>query len=149
MTRSESIKAALTQLLSGVTTANGYQTDAGLHVFRELRYTENPDVMPSISVFFGETGSGTEGDIRPCFGEENHTIAVSIEGVIADDLDGEEGERLRSDIVSAIRSDYTLSGLCEPIDNIKSSVAVSAGEEIFSTVFIGLSLLYVTAWGEK
>lgn len=149
MTIRQQIITALADRMSSITRANGYNSDAGLNVFRELRYTESPDVMPSISVFFGETASGTEGDIRPCFGEENHTIAVSIEGVIADDLDGAEGENLRTDIIAAIRSDYTLSGLCEPVDNIKSSVAVSAGEEIFSTVFVGLNILYVTAWGEK
>lgn len=149
MTRSAAIKTAVTQLLSGVTVANGYQTDAGLHVFRELEYTERPDVIPCIAWYGGETGSGNNGDVPPCMGEENHLWPLSIEGFISDDLNGVEGEKLRTDLVKALRSDYTLGGLCEPIENIRSSVSVTAGgDDITSTVTVNTTVLYVTTYGE-
>jgi hypothetical protein len=147
MTRRDQIIIRLEQVLTGITKAGGYNTDAGLSVHRELQYTEHPDVMPSIAWFGGECVSGNDGDVPPSMGEENHLWAISIEGFIPDDLNGAAGESLRTDIVRAIRSDYTLAGLCEPIENIRSSVAVSAGDDIFSTVQVGMTIFYVTAYG--
>lgn len=147
MTTRDQIIARLEQVLSGITVANGYNTDAGLHVYRELEYSEHPDITPSLAWFGGECTSGNDGEVPPCMGEENHLWPINIEGFIDDDLNGSAGESLRVDILRALRMDYTLSGLCEPIENIRSSVAVSAGDEIFSTVQVALTIFYVTAYG--
>ena len=143
----DQIITRLGQVLSGITKANGYNTDAGLHVYRELQYTEHPDVMPSICWFGGESTSGNDGDVPPCMGETNHLWPISIEGFISDDLDGAEGEKLRQDIEKALWSDVTLSGLCEPIESMRSSVSVSAGDDIFGMVKTDLTIFYVTARG--
>jgi hypothetical protein len=149
MTIKAQIDSYLDTLLAGILQANGYRTDAGADVFRELEYTERPDVTPCLIIYRGEHTSGVEGDIPPGIGEANNFYPIGVEGFIDDTKDGAEGEKLRADIVRALRSDPLFGGLTEPLIDIKSSTSVQQGEEVFSCVQVAFTVFYVTAFGEE
>ncbi len=147
MTIKEQIDSRIETILAGIRIVNGFQTDAGANVFKNLEYTERPDVIPCIAWFPGEMSSGADGDTPPSLGEENHFYPVTVEGYIADDKRGTSGEQLRTDIVRALRADNTLGGLAEQIQEVKSSLAVQEGDEVFSLVQVSFTIFYVTPWG--
>lgn len=150
MTKQDQIDSYISALLKSITIANGYQTDAGASVFKELEYTAHPDAMPSIAWFPGDLQSGVEiGPVPPEMGEQNHLYPMSWEGFIADNLDGSEGRKLKSDMVKALYSDTRFGGLVEIIDSCKSSVAAQAGDDVFSLVQVSFTIFYVTPFGQE
>jgi len=150
MTVQDQINSYIAALLANITTANGYQTNAGNDVFRELEYTTAPDVMPSIAWFPGELTTGIEvGPVQPELGEINHLYPMSWEGFVADDLAGTQGRKLKADLVKALFTDVSCGGLVELIDGCKSNVAVQAGDEIFSIVRVEFAIFYVTPFGQE
>jgi hypothetical protein len=150
MTKQDQIDSFIADLLLTVTGANGYNTDAGAYVFKNLEYTEHPEVMPCIAWFPGDLLTGVEvGPTPPEMGEINHMYPMSWEGFIADDLDGAQGRMLKADLVKALYSDFHFGGLIEIIDGCKSSVAVQAGDEIFSCVQVSFTIFYVTPYGQE
>jgi len=150
MTTQALIDTYIAALLETITIANGYQTDAGASVYKDLEYTAHPDVMPSIAWFPGALQSGAEvGPVPPEMGEQNHLYPMSWEGFIADDLDGAEGRKLKADLIKALYSDYRFGGLIEVLDGCKSSVAVQNGDEIFSVVQVSFTIFYVTPYGQE
>lgn len=150
MTVQAQIDAYIAALLATITTVNGYQTDAGAAVYKDLEYTVHPDVMPSIAWFPGEMQSGVEvGPVPPEMGETNHSYPMSWEGFIADTLDGAEGRKLKADLIKELYADFRFGGLIEIIDSCKSSVAVQAGDEIFSIVQVSFTIYYTTPFGQE
>jgi hypothetical protein len=150
MTVQDSIDSYIANLLATIRTTNGYQTSAGASVYRELAYTEYPDVMPCIAWFPGELQSGVEvGPVPPDMGQVNHMYPMSWEGFIADDLTGAAGRKLKADLVKALYADLRFGGLIEIIDSCKSSVAVQAGDEIYSIVQVAFTIFYVTPFGQE
>lgn len=150
MTKQAQIDTYIAVLLASITTANGYQTNAGAAVYKELEYAAHPDVMPSIAWFLGELQSGVEaGPSPPEMGETNHLYPMFWEGFITDTLDGAEGRKLKADLVKALYSDYHFGGLIEIIDGCKSSVAVQAGDDIYSIVQVSFTIFYVTPFGQE
>jgi len=150
MTVQTQIDNYIAALLATITIANGYQTAAGAAVYKDLEYTAHPDVMPSIAWFPGELQSGVEvGPVPPEMGEQNHLYPMSWEGFIADTLDGAQGRKLKADLIKALYSDYRFGGLIEILDGCKSSVAVQAGDDIFSIVQVSFTILYVTPYGQE
>jgi hypothetical protein len=150
MTIQNQIDTYITALLATILTANGYQTDAGAAVYKELEYTAHPDVMPCIAWFPGDLQSGLEvGPVPPELGETNHMYPMSWEGFIADDLDGAAGRMLKADLVKALYEDPRFGGLIEIIDSCKSSVAVQPGDDIFSMVQVSFVIFYVTPFGQE
>ena len=150
MTVQTQIDNYIAALLATITIANGYQTAAGAAVYKDLEYTAHPDVMPSIDWFPGELQSGVEvGPVPPEMGEQNHLYPMSWEGFIADTLDGAQGRKLKADLIKALYSDYRFGGLIEILDGCKSSVAVQAGDDIFSIVQVSFTILYVTPYGQE
>lgn len=150
MTIQDQIDSYIATLLATITIANGYQTDAGAVVYKNLEYTAYPDVMPSLAWFPGELQSGVEiGPVPPEMGETNHLYTMSWEGFIADDLSGTEGRKLKADLIKALYSDYRFGGLIEVLDGCKSSVAVQAGDDVFSIVQVSFTIFYVTPYGQE
>lgn len=150
MTVQNQIDTYIANLLATITIANGYQTDAGGSVYKELEYTAHPDVMPSIAWFPGDLQSGVEvGPVPPEMGETNHMYPISWEGFIADDLDGFEGRKLKADFIKALYSDCRFGGLVEVIDSCKTSTAVQKGDETFSIVQCSFTIFYVTPFGQE
>lgn len=150
MTVQAQIDSYIGTLLGSIRTANGYQTNAGASVYKDLEYTTHPDVMPSIAWFPGELQSGVQvGPAPPEMGETNHGYPVSWEGFIVDTLDGAEGRKLKADLVRALYQDPRFGGLIEIVDECKSSVAVQDGDEIFSIVQVSFTIFYVTPFGQE
>jgi hypothetical protein len=150
MTIQDQIDAYIATLLMTITIANGYQTDAGANVYKELEYTAHPDVMPCIAWFPGDLQSGVEvGPVPPEMGETNHMYPMSWEGFVADDLDGSSGRKLKADLVKALYKDFRFGGIVEIIDSCKSSASVQSGDEIFSLVQISFTIYYVTPFGQE
>lgn len=150
MTHQDQIDAYIATLLATITVANGYNTNAGDNVYKQLQYTEHPDVMPCIPWFPGDLQSGTDvGPFPAEMGQVNHLYPHTWEGFIEDDLDGAAGRMLKADLVKALFSDPYMSGLVEIIDGCKSSVAVQAGDEIFSIVQVSFQVLYTTPYGSE
>lgn len=146
----DSIDSYIAALLATITIAGGYQTDAGANVYKNLEYTEHPDVIPCIAWFPGDMQTGVEvGPVPPEMGETNHSYPMSWEGFIADDLDGSEGRKLRADLIQALYRDFRFGDLIEIIDSCKSSVAVQAGDDIFSIVQVSFTIYYVTPYGQE
>lgn len=150
MTVQTQIDTYVANLLATITTVNGYSTNAGINVFKELEYTEYPDIMPCIAWFSGDLQSGVEvGPSPPEMGEHNHMYPMSWEGFIADDLAGTQGRLLKADLVRALYSDHHFGGLIEIVDGCKSSVAISSGDETFSIVQVSFTIYYVTPYGQE
>ncbi len=150
MTIQDQIDSYIAGLLATITTANGYNTDAGAAVYKNLEYTEHPDVMPCIAWFPGGKQTGVEiGPAPPEMGEVNHAYAMSWEGFIADDLDGAQGRLLKADLVKALYADFRFGGLVDVIDGCTSSAAVQAGDEVFSIVQVSFTIFYVTPYGQE
>lgn len=148
MTVQEQTDNFIAALLATITTANGYQTNAGAAVYKNLEYTAHPDVMPSIAWFPGDLQSGVDvGPVPAEMGETNHQYPMSWEGFISDTLDGAAGRKLKADLVKALFADPRFGGLIDTIDSCKSSVAVQAGDEIFSIVQVSFTIYYVTPFG--
>lgn len=150
MTHQDQIDAFIAALLASITVANGYNTNAGDTVFKELEYIEHSDVVPSISWLPGDLQSGTDvGDIPPEMGMTNHLYPHSLEGYIADELDGTAGRMLKADLIKALFSDPYMAGLIEPLNGCKSSTAVLSGDEVKSCVQVGFQVLYTTPYGQE
>ena len=150
MTHQDQIDAFIATLLASITIANGYNTNAGDNVYKQLEYTEHPDIMPSVAWFPGDLQTGLDvGSFPAEMGDVNHLYPISFEGFITDDLDGAAGRMLKADLVKALFSDTYMGGLVEIIDGCKSSVAVQAGDEIFSIVQVGFQVLYTTPYGQE
>ncbi len=150
MSVQDAIDTYIGNLLATILTANGYSTSAGADVHKDLEYTIHPDVMPSIAWFPGELQSGVDiGPVSPEMGDTNHIYPMSWEGFVADTLDGAQGRLLKADLVRALYSDPRFGGLIELIDGSKSSVAVQAGDEIYSLVQVSFTIFYVTPYGQE
>jgi len=146
--------AILTQLetaLRGVTVANGYQTDAGKSVFKNLEYETAPeaDLWPCIIYFPGELSSGTDGEVPAGLGEQNNFLPVTLEAYIVDDERGTAGQKLKEDLRKAITAAGRFGELVELVQDYKSATEVRAGAESYwSAVSASFILFYVTPWGE-
>jgi len=150
MSRYDDIIAALQALQARILTAGGYRTDAGQHVWLNLEYQTAPPEKPCTILYPGEVSDSTGGDTPPSLGEENHSLPIKIEGFIADNERGEQGQALRQDILQAFNADRSLGGLVELVDpQLTSSATVEeAGEEGFlSFVQVELTLFFVTLLG--
>ncbi len=137
--------------LRGVLIGNGYQTDAGTHVFKNLEYEQAPEanLYPCIIYFPGELSSGYDGDTPACLGEQNNFLPVRIEAYILDDERGIQGQRLKEDLRKAITAAGDFGGTVEELQGYKSAAQVNAGADSYwSYVSAEFTLFYVTPWGE-
>lgn len=126
-----------------------FQTDAGQLVDKHLEYTEHPDAMPSLVFYTGKNDSALDGDVAPELGMENHIQEVSIEGFIADDKAGNNGDKLKTDISVAIKADPWFGGLIEQFQGFNTDSAVQVGDTVFSVVKVGFSVLYTAPIGSE
>jgi hypothetical protein len=152
MSRYDDIITALTERLAEIRTAVGYRTDAGERVFINLEYKTAPKEVPCLIFFPGEVTDTLDGDTPPSQGEENHYLPVTIEGWIADDETGAQGQALRQDILQALKTDPYFGGLTEGYSGaINSSAEIEdGGEEGFlGFAQVTATIFYVTAYGEQ
>jgi len=144
------IVAALVALLETISKVNGYATDAGASVSKNLEYQVDKVVKPCIIVYPGTITDETESD-EPCaIGSENHFLQIDIDGIIADDESCAAAEDLRLDILKAIKSDPYLGDLTQGINGaITSNVQLEEGSEGF-VGFVGIKfvIFYSTTFGE-
>ncbi len=151
MTAFDAIITALQTALAQIRIANGYRTDAGALVHLNLEYQTAPKQTPCLILFPGEITDTIDGDIPPSQGEENHFLPITVEGWIADSESGAEGQKLRQDILKALKVDQFLGGLTEGFSgSVTSSTTIEdAGAEGFlGFVQVIATIHYVTAWGD-
>jgi len=151
MSRYDAIIAALLAAFARIQVANGYNTDAGQRVWKNQEYQTAPPEKPCIILYPGDIDDSLDGDPAPSQGEENHLLPFTVEGMIADDEAGTQGELLRQDILKALKADMFFGGLTEGFSGGQSSSATveDAGEEGFlGHVVVNATLLYVTLFGE-
>jgi hypothetical protein len=149
------IAACLRKIIAGqtVTLYGGeiytFQTSAGAQVDKNLEYTENPDVTPSIVFYTGKNSTHFDGDPEPELGMENHLQELSVEGFIECDKAGTEAECLRQDIVCALRHDPWWGGLIENLESIETDISINIGETVFGIVKFSSSALYTVPFGSE
>lgn len=137
--------------LKGIRIANGYQSDAGASVFKNLEYETAPDadLYPCCIYFPGELTSGYEGDIPPELGQQNNFLPVRIEAYILDDERGSSGQGLKEDLRKAITAAGDFGGFAEDVQGYRSTASVNAGADgYWSYVSVEFMIFYVTAWGD-
>jgi len=152
MSRYDDIIIALQVLQAQILVVNGYRTDAGLNFWLNLEYQTEPPAKPCTILYPGDVTDSLGGDPEPALGEENHSLAVKIEGFIDDSETGSQGQALRQDILQAFNADRSLGGLVEMVDPslTSSSTVEEAGEGGFlSFVNVEFTLTYVTLLGES
>lgn len=147
----DQILTALTLVLAGIRVANGYQTDAGLRVWVNLEYQTAPPDKPCLILYPGDVSDSVDGDPPASLGEENHGLALSVEGFIADSESGAQAELLRQDILRALKLDPWCGGLADGFGAITSAARVeNAGEEgLLGFVRIDFTINYATPYGES
>lgn len=138
--------------LKTVLVANGFQSDAGTNVFKNLEYQTAPEasLWPCLVLFPGELQSGTEGDVPPCMGEQNNFLPVRLEGYTADDERGTNGQKIKEDFRKLVTGLDHFGDLVEQVEGYKSSTNVQSGAEGFwSAVACDFTIFYVTPVGEE
>lgn len=131
-------------LFNGMTYA--FRTDAGRLVDKQLEYTEHPDDMPALVFYTGKNTSTVE-DAE--LGMENHLQEVNIEGFIACDKAGTEGDNLKFDITAAIKADPWFSGLLTDMQGFETDAAIQIGDDVFAIVKVSFSVLYTVPFGSE
>jgi hypothetical protein len=145
------IKAQLQLILTGavIATRSGsytIRTNAGRLVDKQLEYTEHPDDMPALVLYSGKNSSNTDGAE---LGTENHLQEISIEGFIACDKAGTEGDDLKADISAVIKADPWFGGLIMDLQNFEADVAIQIGDEVFSVVKVSFTVQYSAPYGSE
>jgi len=144
-------KLAAIRLGNTVTMLSGgvyaFKTDGGQLVDLNLEYTEHPDDMPQIVLITGDNSSYIDESCE--LGTENHSQEYSIEGFIADEKDGSQGQLLANDIAAAIKSDPWMGGLINMLQGFKVATSTHVGDEIFSIAQISFSAVYVAPYGSE
>lgn len=144
------ILSVLEAALRGVLIGNGYQTDAGAHVFKNLEYEMAPEasLYPCIIYFPGELSSGYDGDTPPCLGEQNNFLPIRLEAYILDDDRGIQGQRLKEDLRKVVTAIGNFGGNAEELQSYKSAATVNSGADSYwSYVSAEFTIFYVTPWG--
>lgn len=149
MSKEQDILNQLETALRGITVANGYQTDAGANVYKNLEYETAPetDLWPCNVYRPGKLDSGIDGDVPPSLGEQNNFLPIELESYIEDDERGTQGQKLKEDIRKAITALGDFSGLVEIVQDYKSAVDVHKGDSYWSYVSCSFTIFFVTAWG--
>lgn len=138
--------------LAGITVANGYQTDIGSNVFRNLEYETAPDdsLWPCTVLFPGELSSGLEGEVLPECGQQNNFLPISIEAYTLDDARGTIGQKAKDDLRKILSDLGYFGGLVELVQDYKSSAKVNPGADSYwSSITASFVIFYVTPWGEN
>jgi hypothetical protein len=123
-----------------------FRTDAGQLVDKQMEYTEHPNDMPSIVFYSGKHRSTTEGAE---LGMEIHQQEISIEGFIACDKAGSEGDDLKADITAAIKSDPWFGSRIDQLLNYETDVAIQVGDAVFSVVKVSFTASYSALYGSE
>jgi len=151
MTSYDAIITALQTALAQIRIANGYRTDAGALVHLNLEYQTAPKQTPCLILFPGDLTDTIDGDTPPSQGEENHMLPIAVEGWIADNESGSEGQMLRQDILKALKADQFFGGLTEGFSGSMASstqIEDAGADGFFGSVQVTATIFYVTAWGE-
>lgn len=138
--------------LKTVLIANGFQSDAGSNVFKNLEYQTAPEasLWPCLVYFPGELQSGNEGDVPPCMGEQNNFLPVRLEGYTVDDERGTTGQKIKEDFRKLVTALGYFDGLVELVQGYKSSANVQPGADGFwSAVACDFTIFYVTPVGQE
>lgn len=147
------IKTQLAKIRLGqnITLFNGtvysFRTDAGRLVDKHLEYTEHPDDMPSIVFYTGKNTTILDDTVE--LGAENHQLEISVEGFVACDKAGTEGDNLKQDITAAIKADPFWSGLILEIRDFVTDSAVQVGDVVFTVVNAKFSVIYTAPFGSE
>lgn len=150
MTIRDQILTALTLALAGIRVANGYQTEAGARIWVNLEYQTAPPDKPCLILYPGEVTDSVDGDAPASLGEENHSLALSVEGFIADSESGAQAEALRQDVVKALKLDPWCGGYADGFGGFTSSARVEdAGEDgLLGFAKIDFTVNYATPYGD-
>jgi hypothetical protein len=152
MSKLGDILDALETALAGITQANGYHTDAGLHVHLRREFELEPPEKPALILWPGDVSSGIDGDVPPSLGEENHLLPFEIEGYITCNERGDETEELRQDILKVLRANEDLGGETEGYSgNLSSTFEVmQAGDGgMLGHVQVKGTIFFCTLYGSE
>lgn len=137
--------------LKTILTANGYNTSAGTHVYRNLQYATSGLERPGLVLFTGENNATYEGKTPPSLGEQNHFLHLKIEGFVDDNERGEQAALLRADLTKILFSDQYYNGLADGYEGavqITSEPQNSGDDGFIGYTAAEFILFYVTATGE-
>lgn len=155
----DDVLASIETALRRIRTTNGFRTNAGLLVWKNLEYETAPPDLPCVIYYPGQVSDTVEGEVPPSQGEENHYLPIKIDGVIRDTERGDKAEALRQDILAALKADPYFGGLTEGFsEGMTSSSRIepaaeasdrdNAGEGGFlGFVEVNATIFYVTTYG--
>lgn len=140
----ESFDAIIVRL-QAILVASGYNTNAGREVYRGVRFFQDDDVFPLLTVF-----SGDEVIEKLTYNEYRSTRIINIEGYVQDADTPTIGiEQLIEDVQEAMeQTDVSLGGLVEVLDytGIEEVEPPLAGSDI-SGVRITYEIVYRRQYG--
>jgi len=140
-TRRQEIVTALAARLATIKKSNGYATDAG------RRVVEHPDApfifdqLPAYSWSDGDTEVNAGAEI----GRYEHVMAVEVVAHCSGVDKGALAREMMADVLTSLRSDQTLGGLCQRISLIRHSVDIQQPERKIAFGLVVLNITYRTA----
>jgi len=147
MSTATAILDALETALRDITIANGYRTDAGCLVYRNMEYSTGTEARPFLVVFPGDNKTSFEDAVDD---EQNHLFTIKVEGVTDDDERGTCGALLSADLAQRLWQDRTFGQLTLGYaDGVSIDQIVEAGGDngFVSSVLATFTVLYPTAVG--
>jgi len=147
MSTAAAILDALETALRGITISNGYRTDAGCLVYRNMEYSTATQERPFLVVWPGENKTSFEDAVDD---EQNHLFTIKVEGIIDDDERGTSGGLLAADLAQRLWQDRTFGQLTLGyVDGVSIEQIVDAGGDngFISSVMATFTIFYPTAVG--
>ena len=141
----ENVLSALATLLSGITTAGGYETNMGNSVNRGLRESLEENDLPAIVIM-----EGTEDVVNDIIGKNSCNLNVMIHGFTAYTNDDSGnwsviGNKMIADIVKIVGTDTTLGGVAIDIQPGVRAIGDPDPENKTQAVEVDFTIQYRTA----
>jgi len=135
----QQILTAVGAVFSLITTANGYNTNIGQHVYVYKPRAFEAGELPGMDIRDShKTSQGT-------VGEEHHELEVSVTAVEDGDLSPETLRDIEADIVTAIGVDRTWGGLAVDTSTLSvGQASVQVGERVVSGAKANFTIEYYT-----
>lgn len=147
------LQTQLEKIILGNSTTNyrgssyTFQTNAGAQVSINQEYTEHSDIMPQLVLISSKNNTQFDGEVE--LGMENHQLDISIEGMIADDRSGAEGDKLIQDVITVVKQDPYFGDLVLELNSFATESTINVADEIVSFIKISFTALYTVPFGSE
>ena len=140
VSKRQQIVDAIDARLKTITTANGYNTDAGNNVFEWRSYPldENSELPALVYRDTEEIESLAVG------GYQLHTLTIEIEGYVVGANAARDLRALIADVIKAIGTDLTWGGLAEDTRPVEESIEIDQEERKIAGAVIRIEIDYRT-----